>query len=69
MNSGKLRGAYDAVVAGAESLDGRSMWKVELTAKDDSVAYTRRVAWIDQETGVPTRQELYAVSGMLVKTW
>ncbi|MFT4975445.1 MAG: outer membrane lipoprotein-sorting protein, partial [Myxococcota bacterium] len=65
----QLRELYTATVVGAETMDGRECWKLELTAKDDAVAYPRRVSWIDQEHTVPVREELYALSGTLLKTW
>ena len=33
------------------------------------MTYAKRVIWIDQKTLIPVRQELYALSGMLLKTW
>ncbi len=69
LGASKLRGAYEATVTGPETHDGRSVWRVEMTAKDDGVAYPKRVALVDTETGVPLEQELYALSGMKLKTW
>ena len=69
MESSDLRQTYEAQVTGEDTLDGRLCWKVEAKAKDRSVSYPRRVIWVDQETLVPSKQELYAVSGMLLKTW
>jgi outer membrane lipoprotein-sorting protein len=60
---------YDGTVEGAEDIDGRKHFKVVLKAKNDEVTYDKRVTFIDAETLIPTRQELYAISGMLVKTW
>jgi hypothetical protein len=60
---------YDAKVVGSEALDGRPHWKVEATARDGSVTYPKRVMWIDAEWLIPAKQELYALSGMLLKTW
>lgn len=65
----QLQELYDATVVGAEDMNGRLCWKLELTAKDDTVAYPRRVSWVDQEHTVPVREELYALSGTLLKTW
>ena len=65
----QLQQLYSAEVVGAEDIDGRTCWKLELTANDSSVAYPRRVSWIDQEHTVPVREELYALSGTLLKTW
>ena len=40
-----------------------------MNATDDSVAYPRRVSWVDKEPLIPLKQEMYALSGMLLKTW
>ena len=69
MTSRATRLAYQARVVGEEPLDGRPCWKLELVAKDDSVAYPRRTTWVDEQTFVPLKQELFALSGMLLKTW
>lgn len=60
---------YDAVVLGSEVVDGRLHWKVEAKAKDTTVTYPRRLIWIDDGYRIPTKQELFALSGMLMKTW
>jgi len=69
MASREMRDAYDAKVTGEEKLDGRPHWRLEMKAKDDTVTYPKRVTWIDVETLVPTKQELFALSGMKLKTW
>ena len=69
MAARELRKSYDASIIGEETLDGRAAWKLELQARDVTLSYPRRIAWIDQETFVPLRQELFALSGMLLKTW
>lgn len=69
MASRELRKAYTAKVTGEETLDGAPCWKLELVAKDPSVSYPKRLTWISKDTLIPARQELYALSGMLLKTW
>lgn len=69
VSASKLRDQYDAKVVGSEEVGGRKCWKLELTARDTTVSYPKRVSWVDAETGIPARQELYALSGMLLKTW
>jgi outer membrane lipoprotein-sorting protein len=69
MTSRELRDDYDAAILGEESLDGRDTWQLELTARDETVSYPRRVMWIDKESFIPLKQELFALSGMLLKTW
>lgn len=63
------RDQYTAEVTGSHQLGDRACWRVEMKAKDDSVTYPRRIAWVDQQTRIPLKQELYALSGMLLKTW
>ena len=60
---------YDGKVVGSEAIDGRKHWKLEATAKDTSITYPKRMIWIDDGYRIPTKQELYALSGMLLKTW
>jgi len=69
MESSSWLESYDASVTGAGEFDGRPTWTLEMTAKTDDVAYPKRVVQVDQETKVPVSQELYALSGMLLKTW
>ncbi len=60
---------YTGQVTGVEELGGRPCWKLVLTAKDDQVSYPKRVVWVDQGWSLPVKQELYALSGMLLKEW
>lgn len=70
MTSSDLESAYSATVTGAEPCgEGRQCWKLELIANDPSTSYPKRTMWIDQEFNIALKQELYAVSGMLLKTW
>ena len=69
LSSRELRTRYQASVTGEDTVDGRPCWKLELKAKDDAVTYAKRVSCVDKETFIPLKQDLYAVSGMLLKTW
>lgn len=69
MASQKLRESYASTITGSETVDGRACWVLEMKARDDSVTYPKRKAWIDKEDKVALKQELYALSGMLLKTW
>ncbi len=60
---------YEAKVTGSELVDDRPVWRLEATAKDETVTYPARVLWVDKEAFIPIRQELFALSGMLLKTW
>lgn len=69
MQASGWRTLYTGVVAGEEKIDGRTCWKLELKANTPEVSYPRRLVWVDQQTSIPLRQELYALSGMLLKVW
>lgn len=68
-SASKLRDAHAATLLREEAHDGRPCWVLELKAHDAEQTYARRVAWVDKEHHVPLKQELYAVSGLLLKTW
>ena len=69
LEAGSFREMYNGEVVGEETVEGRATWKLELAAKSEDVSYPRRVMWVDQATYIPLKQELYALSGMLLKTW
>ena len=69
MQSTELQDMYAGKVLGSEAVDGRDCWKLEMTAKDDTVSYPKRISWIDKELSIPLKSEMYALSGMLLKTW
>jgi outer membrane lipoprotein-sorting protein len=68
-NNAELRKLYTATVTGEGAVEGRKCWKLEMVATTEEVTYHKRVTCIDTETSIPLSQELYAVSGMLLKTW
>jgi outer membrane lipoprotein-sorting protein len=60
---------YVATLAGEETIDGVSVYRLELKARDRSVAYDRVVYWARKdETCFPVRSEYYTLSGKLLKT-
>jgi hypothetical protein len=69
MQASGWRKQYSGVVVGEELLEGRKVWKLELKATTPDVSYPRRLVWVDQATSIPLKQELYALSGMLLKVW
>ncbi len=69
LESTRFRQLYSATILGEETVEGRECWKMELTARNEEVAYPRRLSWVDKENEVPVREELYALSGMMVKSW
>jgi outer membrane lipoprotein-sorting protein len=67
MEDRRLSDVYSPALLGADTLDGRQVWVLELTAQVPDVAYFRRKLWVDQERYVPLREELFAKSGQLLK--
>ena len=59
---------YVATLAGEETVDGQATWKLELQAKDRSVAYDRIVYWVRTDgTFFPVRADYYTLSGRRLK--
>lgn len=69
MQASAWREMYTGVVEGEETVDGRACYKLKLTAKSSDVSYPVRLVWVDKASFVPLKQELYALSGTLLKTW
>lgn len=67
LESSDLRTRYKGSITGEETIDGALCYKVEMTATTPDLSYPKRVMWVDKQLLVPRRQELYAVSGMLLK--
>jgi len=67
MEDPKLTNHYNAEVTGTETIDRRSCWVLELTAKTKDIAYHKRKLWVDKQRSIPLREELYAKSGKLLK--
>jgi outer membrane lipoprotein-sorting protein len=60
---------YDPTLVGEESLDGVPCYKLELKAKDRSVAYDRVVYWVRSDgTSYPVRADYHTLSGKKLKT-
>ena len=59
---------YVATLAGAESALGQECWKLELKARDRSVAYDRVLMWVRRDgTDFPVRIEYFTLSGRKLK--
>lgn len=63
-----LASRFDAKITGEEVVDGRKCWVLEVTARNQGESYPHQTLWVDQETYLPVKQELKALSGMLLKT-
>ena len=59
---------YEATLEGSIMIDGRDHWIMVLEARVKGLSYPKRRAWIDKESLLPTKEELYAKSGKLLKT-
>lgn len=69
MQAQKWHELYTGTLVGEEACGAGKCWKIDMKAKSPEVSYPRRVILVDQANYVPVRQELYALSGMLLKTW
>jgi outer membrane lipoprotein-sorting protein len=69
LESSALKTSYTATLTGEETILDRPVYRLEMVATSNEVAYAKRVSWIDSEYLVPVKEELYAASGMLVKEW
>ena len=59
---------YLPTLAGEEEAEGQACWKLELKARDRSVAYDRVVMWVRRDgTDFPVRTEYYTLSGRKLK--
>lgn len=63
-----LPNLYNARVVGEEDVNGARCWVLELIAKTETVAYYRRMIWVDKNRYVILRAHLFARSGKLLKT-
>jgi outer membrane lipoprotein-sorting protein len=67
MDDRKMTEIYSEKFIKNDTVNGRNVWVVELTAKVADVAYYRQKMWVDTARYVPLKQELYAKSGQLLK--
>jgi outer membrane lipoprotein-sorting protein len=60
---------YDPTLAGEETVEGQGCYKLELKAKDRSVAYDRVVYWVRSDgTFYPVQADYYTLSGKRLKS-
>ena len=60
---------YAPVILRTETHNGRPAWVLELTANSRTESYPTRRLWIDQENNDLLRQEMFALSGALLKEY
>lgn len=68
MEDPRLHRIYDAKIIADETLLERPCWVLELTAKEDDIAYYSRKIWVDRERFISLKENRYAKSGKLLKT-
>jgi outer membrane lipoprotein-sorting protein len=61
-------GDYTPKLVDTQTIDGKSLYVLELTAVDRSVTYQRVRYWVEQRNYWPYRAEFYSLSGRLLKT-
>jgi outer membrane lipoprotein-sorting protein len=68
MEDPRLQNLYTAEVVAEDSLSERPCWVLDLTAREDDIAYHHRKVWVDREQYVMLKENRYAKSGKLLKT-
>jgi outer membrane lipoprotein-sorting protein len=69
MEDPKLTKLYEAKVVAEEVFLERPCWVLELTSKGGDIAYHSRKIWVDKERFVSLKEERFAKSGKLLKTF
>ena len=69
MEDPELLNLYNANVIGEENFLDRPCWILELTAKVEDITYHARKIWVDKERYVSLREDRFAKSGKLLKTF
>ncbi len=67
LESESLYEKYSIEITGNETVDGRDCWIITLKAKVKNVPYDVRKMWIDKERYIQLKEEMYALSGKLLK--
>jgi outer membrane lipoprotein-sorting protein len=68
MEDQPLMDRYSTTLEGSAKINERDHWIIFMEAKVKGMSYPKRRAWIDKEYFLPTKEELYAKSGKLLKT-
>ena len=69
MEDRPMQEIYDASISSkSEKINNRDHWIILMEAKVTGLPYPKRKLWVDKEYYLPTKEELYAKSGKLLKT-
>ncbi|MDZ7261098.1 MAG: outer membrane lipoprotein-sorting protein [candidate division KSB1 bacterium] len=60
---------YQAQLIGNEKIDDTDTFVLELIARKKGVTYYRRMIWVDKQTYIPIKNQFFAQSGKLLKTF
>jgi outer membrane lipoprotein-sorting protein len=63
-----LKGSYSAEILREEALDGQPCKVLKLISPKADISYPVRTLWVDEVRKIPLKIELYARSGILMKT-
>lgn len=63
----KMREEYEGEIEGEEVFNERSCYVLVLTSKIKKQTYFKRKIWVDRERFIGLKEELYAMSGKLLK--
>jgi negative regulator of sigma E activity len=69
MEDPELNKLYEAKVVAEEVFLEHPCWVLELTSKRSDIAYHSRKIWVDKERFVSLKEERFARSGKLLKTF
>ena len=69
MDNEPLSTRYTPVLTGSQTINGRPAWVLELTSLSRTENYPTRRLYIDQENNDLLRQELFALSGAMLKEY
>jgi outer membrane lipoprotein-sorting protein len=69
MEDPELKKLYEAKVVAEDIFLERPCWVLELTSKGGDIAYHSRKIWVDKERFVSLKEERFAKSGKLLKTF
>lgn len=64
----RLSQDYNAKTDGEETIEGKTNYILELSAKSSASTYAKIKYWVRQDDFLPAKAEYYAVSGKLIKT-
>ena len=67
MGNEKLIDKYDVKLIKMEEINGKECYKLELISKIKKISYPKRIVWVDKNNFVPLKEQLFALSGMLLK--